>query len=119
MMEFSKTLKNLRESREITQDELAKRLKVSRPTIAGYETKHRQPDFDKLLTLSEFFEVSVDYLLTGENAPEAYASNIPTMSEKSLDRKVVSSYKKLQLDHKNDVLEYIQLLELKEKRPKK
>ena len=113
-MEFSKTLKNLRESREITQEELAKKLRVSRPTIAGYETKHREPDFHKLLLLSEFFEVSVDYLLTGKEAPEDFSSKAPVTTEKSLDRKVMSGYKKLNYEHKNDVLKYIQLLQFKE-----
>ena len=46
-MDFANTLKNLRESNNVTQDELAKYLKVSRPTIAGYETKNHQPDFER------------------------------------------------------------------------
>lgn len=113
-MEFSKILKELRESRDITQDELARHLKVSRPTIAGYETKQRQPDFDKLVKISKFFHVSVDYLLTGEYSEELTPVIPSVPSEKLLDRKVMTSYKKLDFESKREVLKYIQLLELKE-----
>ncbi len=47
-MGFSKRLKLLRKNADVTQDELAQYLQVSRSTIAGYETKNRQPDYDKL-----------------------------------------------------------------------
>ena len=114
-MEFSKTLKNLREVKDITQDELARQLKVSRPTIAGYETKHRQPDFDKLLMISEFFQVSVDYLLTGKNPDSSTTIDIPPISEKTLDRKVMNSYKDLTIEEKQELLNYMQMLQLKAK----
>ena len=65
-MDFSEVLKELRESNCITQEQLARQIDVSRSTIAGYESKNREPDFDKLLSLSRFFHVSVDYLLTGK-----------------------------------------------------
>lgn len=44
-MGFSKRLKLLRKNADVTQDELAQYLQVSRSTIAGYETKNRQPDY--------------------------------------------------------------------------
>lgn len=47
-MNFGNNLKDLRETWNITQGQLAEYLQVSRPTIAGYETKSRQPDFEKL-----------------------------------------------------------------------
>ena len=46
-MNFGNNLKDLRETRNVTQGQLAEYLQVSRPTIAGYETKSRQPDFEK------------------------------------------------------------------------
>ena len=48
-MNFGNNLKDLRETRNVTQGQLAEYLQVSRPTIAGYETKSRQPDFEKLV----------------------------------------------------------------------
>lgn len=118
-MDFSNILKDLRESRGVTQDDLAKHLKVSRSTIAGYETRHRQPDYDKLIKISEFFHVSVDYLLTAETAEEI-TPVLPTPEmEKMLDRKVLNTYKRLGFKSKQDVLAYIELLEMKEQNDKK
>lgn len=108
-MNFANTLKNLREINDVTQDELAKYLKVSRPTIAGYERKNRQPDFEKLIKIAEYFDVSIDYLITGINIPEEAPLN-----EKALDQEVMISYRKLPVRSKQDVLKYIRLLELQE-----
>lgn len=116
-MNFSATLKELRESRNITQEELASYLKVSRPTIAGYETKNRQPDFEKLIKLSRYFNVSIDYLLT--NHEESPLTPFPvkpgTLSEKTLDQHVLTAYRGLSLPSKQDTLSYIRLLELRDK----
>ncbi len=60
-MKFSSTLKELREQNHITQNQLASHLKLTRSTIAGYETKGKQPDYERLLQIADFFHVSVDY----------------------------------------------------------
>ena len=45
---------------------LASHLKrICHNTIAGYETKGKQPDYERLLQIADYFHVSVDYLLTG------------------------------------------------------
>lgn len=59
------TLKELRTSRKIAQQEIADYLGVSRQCYSNYETGKREPDFETLLKLGEYFEVSVDYLLRG------------------------------------------------------
>ena len=64
-MKFSSTLKELREQNHVTQNQLASHLKLTRSTIAGYETKGKQPDYERLLQIADYFHVSVDYLLTG------------------------------------------------------
>ena len=45
MIDFAKKLKGLRKTREWSQDELAKRLGISRSTIGNYEQGIREPDF--------------------------------------------------------------------------
>ena len=64
-MKFSSTLKELREQNHVTQNQLASHLKLTRSTIAGYETKGKQPDYERLLQIADYFHVSVDYLLAG------------------------------------------------------
>lgn len=115
-MNFADNLKNLRESQNITQEQLADYLQVSRPTIAGYETKSRQPDFEKLEKLSDFFHVSIDYLLTGTEFKAVTVTPNRPFSEKLLNRNVLESYKKLSIQSKRDVLKYIELLQLRDEK---
>lgn len=62
-MTLGKRLKELREEKDKTQQEIADILGVGRATIAGYETKGKQPDHSKLKQLADYFGVSLDYLL--------------------------------------------------------
>ncbi len=65
-MSFADKLKKLRTENKMTQQDVADRLNVARSTIAGYETKNRQPSHEKLTTLANLFRVTVDYLLDDE-----------------------------------------------------
>ena len=65
-MNFSNNLKSLRRGKNVTQKQLATQLCLSRSTIAGYKTKSHQPDFATLEKLAAYFEVSIDYLITGK-----------------------------------------------------
>lgn len=112
-MNFANTLKNLREINHVTQEQLAEYLKVSRPTVAGYETKSRQPDYERLVKIAEYFNVSVDYLMRGFK-PE---NEIP-VKESTLNQEVMISYRKLSLESKQDVLKYIRLLQLRDEKSK-
>ncbi|QGU00302.1 hypothetical protein SYNTR_1708 [Candidatus Syntrophocurvum alkaliphilum] len=65
---FGKRLKILREAHYLSQAELAKALSVSRSTISSYENDARHPDYDTLIKIAEFFDVSIDYLLRNDLA---------------------------------------------------
>lgn len=118
-MKFGETLKNLRDIKGITQKQLGKLLGVSRATIAGYETKNHQPDYEKLELLSHYFEVSIDYLLTGEDSFHIERMKRPPINEKVLDTEVINAYRTLPAEVKQDVLKYLKLLQLNEKYTKK
>lgn len=60
-------LKELRKENGITQSELAKSLNVSRSSIAMYENGDRIPSYETLETISDFFNVSILYLLGKES----------------------------------------------------
>ena len=62
-MKFRNRLKELREENKMLQKEVAEKIGVSRYAIVGYETGKREPNFEKLIKLSELFECSTDYLL--------------------------------------------------------
>ncbi len=62
-MTFADRLKELRKERNITQVQLAQALEVSKGTVAMWETGKREPGFETLCTLSEFFDRRIDYIL--------------------------------------------------------
>ena len=63
MSNFSKIFKELRTTSGITQQELANKLGVSRSAIGMYENGEREPDFDTLELIADFFNVDLNYLL--------------------------------------------------------
>lgn len=65
-MTFQEKLVTLRKGREMSQEELAEKLEVSRQAVSKWETGASLPDWDKLLALSTLFTVSADYLLREE-----------------------------------------------------
>lgn len=71
MSSFAARLKKLRNTRNVTQQDLADYLNVTRPTIAGYETKGKEPNYNTLFMIASYFDVSIDYLLTGREFPDS------------------------------------------------
>lgn len=63
MGNFQNIFKRLRISAGLTQVEMAGRLGISRSTIGMYETGAREPDFETLEKIADFFNVDTDYLL--------------------------------------------------------
>ena len=64
-IEFGKRIKNLRTDRNITQDQLAEELNISCRHLRNIENGAKASSYDILLTISELFNVSTDYLLKG------------------------------------------------------
>ena len=67
MGNFQSVLKSLRKANGLTQDELAKILKISRSTIGMYENGSREPDYETLEAIADYFNVDIDYLLGRTN----------------------------------------------------
>lgn len=64
-MSLGERLLNLRKNKQLSQEEAAERLGVTRQTISKWETDQSQPDFDKIVPLCELYSVSTEELLTG------------------------------------------------------
>ncbi|MBR6610577.1 MAG: helix-turn-helix transcriptional regulator [Oscillospiraceae bacterium] len=62
-------LKELRESRGISQLKLAMDLSMNQNTISRYETGVREADYATLIKLADYFNVSIDYLLEYTDNP--------------------------------------------------
>ena len=61
-----KGLREIRKKKNYNQLKVAMDLSISRESISLYETGKRSPDIDMLVKLSQYFDVSIDYLITGE-----------------------------------------------------
>lgn len=72
MRDIGKNIRLLRMKRNITQDELAEKLFVSRQTISNYETGRSRPDIDTLIRLSEILGADVQELLYGPSVPKRH-----------------------------------------------
>ncbi|OAO83561.1 transcriptional repressor of PBSX s [Anoxybacillus flavithermus] len=62
-------LKRLRLEKKLTQEELGKKINVTKVSISGYENGNRTPDTETLQKLADFFNVTTDYLLGRTDDP--------------------------------------------------
>ena len=65
-MNLGETIYKLRTEKQFSQGELAEMLEVSRQSISKWENNSAVPELEKLIRLSEIFEVSLDELVKGE-----------------------------------------------------
>lgn len=66
---FSDRLKKLRTAQGISQVEFAKRFDISTGTIGNWEVGNREPDFNTVQKIADYFDVSIDYLLGRSDDP--------------------------------------------------
>ena len=78
-MSLGETIYRLRTEKSLSQGDLAEMLEVSRQSISKWENNSAVPDLEKIIRLSEIFEVSLDELVKGEETPRRMATvnNIP------------------------------------------
>ena len=69
-MEFHKNLQELRKQKGLTQEELATALFVSRTAVSKWESGRGYPNIDSLRAIAQFFGITVDALLSGEQLLE-------------------------------------------------
>lgn len=65
-MEVGTQIKKYRNIMELSQEELAEKIYVTRQTISNWENEKSYPDIHSLLLLSSFFNVSLDQLMKGD-----------------------------------------------------
>lgn len=69
-MNLSEKIMLLRKKQGWSQEELANRLNISRQSISKWESGQSQPDIDKIILLSQLFQVTTDYLLLDQENEE-------------------------------------------------
>ncbi|MBR0491330.1 MAG: helix-turn-helix domain-containing protein [Clostridia bacterium] len=74
-MDLGEKLYELRRTKNLSQENVAEQLNVTRQTISKWETNQSTPDFDKIVPLCELYGITPNELLTGEK-PEEKNNNI-------------------------------------------
>lgn len=100
-MSLGQKLKELRNKQNLSRDGLANAVGLSYWALAKYENDEREPDYQTLISLADYFEVPLDYLLERKIVPE---------SEYILDLSGFSG------DFREEIMRYIDFLKEKSKR---
>lgn len=74
-MNIGEKLFELRKSRNLTQDDVAEKLEVTRQTVSKWETNQSTPDFDKIVPLCELYGITPNELLTEEKQKQETDKN--------------------------------------------
>lgn len=103
MNKLSTMLQDLRKSRNLTQNELARQVGISRSRLSMYELGQREPDLLTLEALADFFNVDVDYLLGHTNKTTVLPQSSLTPDEQAL----LSRFRCLNSSGKAKILEQL------------
>lgn len=64
-MNMADRIQSLRKAKGMSQEELADKIGVSRQAVSKWESGQSTPDSEKIIIMSELFEVTTDYILKG------------------------------------------------------
>ncbi len=97
MADFANVLRQLRNERGLSQQELARLLGISKSAVNMYERGERQPNFETLELIADFFNVDTDYLLGRTNTariayPDTVAAHFDTDDLTEDEKKDVENY---------------------------
>lgn len=80
-MNIGERILNLRKAKGISQEELAEQLGVSRQAVSKWESEQSLPEVDKIVFMSEYFQVSTDYILRGTESEVTSINNNETVGK--------------------------------------
>lgn len=81
MTSFAQRLRYLRKQHRLTQKELGEKLGVSGPTVTRWEKGQFEPETDKLKDISDFFGVTIDYLLGNDGNKDKQEADVTDILE--------------------------------------
>ena len=105
MSELGKRIQELRKQSGLTQAQLASKIEISHTQLTRYESKNIQPPADVLQRMANIFDVSIDYIVSGNKSDKV---------EQTLkDAELIKQFKnldKLPEEEKNTILKVINAL---------
>ncbi|EUJ46208.1 helix-turn-helix transcriptional regulator [Listeria fleischmannii] len=99
---LSNKMKYLRERNNLYQKDIAAKVGVARTTYAMYEQGKREPDFETLKKIANYFDVSIDYLL--DNEPPTESNSLVANIEDDLTP-----------EQKEEVYKYIEAIKIRDR----
>ncbi len=82
--DFGLRLKELREAKNLSQVDVARRLDVTRSTISGYERNTIMPRAEQLVKLAILYNTSVDYMLGITNRSYLYLDDLSASQQQTI-----------------------------------
>lgn len=89
-MEFNKMLYDLRKKKGISQEELANEINVTRQTISKWELGESTPDMEKMIALSNYFDITLDELVLGRKPSSIEENKKETEVSKIMNNKILT-----------------------------
>ena len=83
MMPFGDVLKKLRKQNDLTQNQLGTVLGISESTVGMYERGQREPSFEMLEAIADYFNVDMDFLTGRSNIQRKYSFS-PSISDSTV-----------------------------------
>ncbi|GAA0345593.1 helix-turn-helix transcriptional regulator ImmR [Oceanobacillus oncorhynchi subsp. oncorhynchi] len=91
-MNYGERLKKIRIEKGYKQIDVANKIGIKNNTLSSYEKSIRQPDYDNLKKLANLYNVSIDYIITGNE----FSNSPDEMWKEFLDPKTQIFFKDLQ-----------------------
>ena len=85
MMPFGDVLKKLRKQNDLTQNQLGTVLGISESTVGMYERGQREPSFEMLEAIADYFNVDMDFLTGRSNIQRKYSFS-PSISDSTVGK---------------------------------
>lgn len=107
-MTFGQRLKELRIKSGLTQEELGKKIKLSKSNISKYESGDVEPNMQTLIEISRLFKCSTDFLLGATD----------DLDQKVKENELNFDIEKLSVESKEELQKYVHLLKIKDQMDK-
>ncbi|WP_028982763.1 helix-turn-helix domain-containing protein [Sporolactobacillus terrae] len=92
-MKFNERLKSSREKTGLKQIDAARKVGIKNNTLSGYESGDRQPDYETLMKLADLYEVSIEYLLRGQEPIKEENKNLFFFDMEGLSKEEIEDIK--------------------------
>lgn len=107
-MPFPEILKELREKKGITQQQLADALNLSKNAISHYEKGINMPNLDTVQNIADIFDVSVDYLLGRTSIRFSFSALKSAFTKGSTVDDFLNQMLTLDIQHRIDVMKFLE-----------